>query len=257
MNRFHAVKIDSKTNKIIKLARRLQEPKRTEKEFVAEGFKLLEEALKANVKINCIIIEEKNSDKLQQYVKIDKVFVVSQHLFSYISKSETPQGILAIVEKPKKPAEIPKAKIILVVDKVQDPGNLGTIIRTSLAFGVKNIILTKGTVNPYNPKVVRSTMGAIFHANIMEMDSVKESAYKLRKNGYSIYIADAHQGVSIDKITVKYPLALIMSSEAGGIDNSLVIGEKIKIPIAGSVESLNVAVAASILLYELSSSKEI
>ena len=159
--------IESKENTFFKLAKKLKDRKGRNKEqkYIIEGFRLVQEAFKAGCKIDSIVVNNDGEKKLKQYLEqyLDgvRVYLMEDGLFSQLTSTENPQGIIAVLEIEDKRDNL-NGDFYLLCDKVQDPGNLGTIIRTAHAAGVTGIILTKGTVDIYNDKVIRSTMGSIF-----------------------------------------------------------------------------------------------
>jgi len=182
---------------------------------------------------------------------------VSENVMKKMSATEEPQGILALLARRDyswTDLEINSNTILLIVDGLQDPGNLGTVLRTALAADVRQIILTKGTVDLYNPKVLRSSMGAIFSQTIIT-ESEPEEIVKfcsVQKIGLAV---SAMEGKSIydSQTSVNYPLALVIGNEAFGCSEYLAKNaeQKYSIPMFNNVESLNAAMAAGIFLYEL------
>ena len=169
----------------------------------------------------------------------------------YLSELNTPNEIMGICYK-KKEENI--SGNILILDNIQDPGNLGTIIRSSLAFNVDTIVTSLDTVDLYNPKVLRSTQGMIFHLNIVNMD-LTEAITKLKKEEYPIYGTKVEYGSDVSPLPKKdrRKYALVMGNEGNGISSevSALCDKFLYIDMNDKVESLNVAVATSILLYEL------
>jgi TrmH family RNA methyltransferase len=224
--------ISSRENPIIKHIQKLNHDRayRQEyREFVIEGPKAFAEAKK----IKTILVKESYLNKP------DQAFVVSDILFKQISQTEHDQGIMAVCGMT--PVIYDPKKSYVLLDRLQDPGNLGTIIRTAVGFGVEGILITKGTVDPYSPKVVRSTMGALFHLDIVFIDTFEG----LR----SVYAADM-SGIPVSN--VKRPFVLAIGNEGQGIDQKLLKQAEKKIGISTkSIESLNAAVACGILLYEM------
>ena len=183
--------ITSKENKLIKHIIKLKEKKYRKEynEYIIEGVKIVEEAIQEKAKIKQIIISEEaiNSELAQKHLKEDLTKIeyiqVPESIFKLISEVERPQGVLAVIEKEENDENIDlEQEIILALDDLQDPGNLGTIIRTLDSVGLKQILISKGTTDPYNPKVIRSTMGAIFRVKIVECENLKETLKKLQNN---------------------------------------------------------------------------
>ena len=175
-------KISSKENALIKHISKLKEKKYRNEycEFIVEGVKLVKEAIEEKANIKHIIVSEDaiNSELVDRYLKneLQKIeyIQVPNNIFKQITDVEKPQGVLAVIEKNIKDAKIDYSKdLILALDDIQDPGNLGTIIRTADSVGLTQILVSKGTADAYNSKVIRSTMGAIFRVNIVECDNLK------------------------------------------------------------------------------------
>ena len=173
--------ITSKENQLVKHICKLKEKKyRTQyNEFIVDGVKLVKEAIKENAKIKNIVISktEKESKLIEKYLgnELEKInyVQVEDNIFKIISEVENPQGILAVIEREKQAEEIDyNEDLYLILDDIQDPGNMGTILRTADSLNMKQIIVSKDCADAYNPKVVRSTMGAIFRINIIESDNL-------------------------------------------------------------------------------------
>ena len=166
-----------------------------------------------------------------------------------LSSMESPPKIMAVVYKKE---ERETGNKVLILEDIQDPGNLGTIIRSSLAFGVDTLVLSPKTVDLYNPKVIRATKGMIFHLNIIVRD-LEPFIESLKKEKYQIFGTKVDGGRDIRKVTIPSKYAIIMGNEGQGMSEKLskLCDENIYIKISNQVESLNVAVASSIILYEV------
>lgn len=250
--------IESKDNKLYKTIKKLKEKKYRIKEgkFILEGFRIIEEAVKAKIDIEYIIITEDNLSNLKEseYLRDrseDKIILISENLFISLSSTENPQGILAIA-KFKNIEENLNGDFYVVCDKVQDPGNLGTIIRTAHAAGVDGIILTKGTVDIYNEKTIRSTMGSIFYIPIYYDDSKFTIIKKLKDKGVALVTTSLQESKNFFNENLKGKVMLAVGNEGNGISEELfnLADKKVKIPMPGGAESLNVAVASAIILFE-------
>ena len=252
--------ITSKENKIIKHIIKLKEKKYRKEynEYIIEGAKIVQEAIQEKSKIKQIIISENaiNTDLIQNHLKeelqkIDYIQVPSK-IFKLISEVEKPQGILAIIEKEKQEENIDvNQDIILALDDLQDPGNLGTIIRTADSVGLKQILISKGTTEAYNPKVIRSTMGAIFRVKIIECENLKETLKRLQKNNFKIMVTDLNTDKSIYDIKLQKKV-IIIGNEANGVSEEIknIADTRAIIPMFGKTESLNASVATAVILYE-------
>ncbi len=261
--------ISSKDNEQIKAIRKLKDKKYRDETglYIVEGIKMVKEAICENVKIKTIVVcedcEEGNSTKKSyQENKMDQSLLyeiakyeclyVTKSLFNILSEVQTPQGILAVVEKGDSSENIDYTQdIILVLDGIQDPGNLGTILRTLDSSNLKQIIISEEVADPYNPKVVRSTMGAIFRINIIRAKNLVETLKVIKKHKYEIVATSLETTDSIYDITYKKK-AIVIGNEANGVSKLVqdLADKKVKIPMLGKTESLNASVAAGIIIYE-------
>lgn len=235
--------IESDSNKFFKNLKKLQQKKYRQQTqtFLIESKKLVEEAIKSNSKIIDIIV---NEDYIKDHKLYDyKTVVLKNELFSKLTKLNNPEGIMARVKIVDRDLEFNDK--ILILDNINDPGNMGTIIRSAEAFGFYDIILTNDCVDIYNYKSLRASMGSVFRVNVV----VKDINYikKLRKD--YVILASSMDGIDYRQINDK-KLALIIGNEANGISDELfeISDKKIKIPMRGENESLNAAIAASILM---------
>lgn len=244
--------ITSTDNKIIKLIHKLSRRSVREKErlYIAEGVRLIQDAAAANC-VHFYVTTEVIESDLPQYI-------VSEKLFSSISQTQTPQGIMAVCKMPSYTEEDmlkTESHFILVCDQISDPGNLGTMIRTAEAVGVDSVLLTNGTVDAYNPKTVRATMGSIFRMPIIQSDTLIDS---LAAKGFQIVVTSLEGSQDLYKNDFKDDIVVVVGSEATGVNPQIqsMATHKIKIPMSGRVESLNAAVAASVILYECKRQRE-
>ncbi len=248
--------IHSRDNQLVKEARKLSERKyRDEKgKFFIEGFRFVEEALRADADIEKLLISKRYMAKFEQSVlntcDISK-YVLDDNLFDSISCTETPQGVAAIVRKKVSDINFQSGFYVLI-DKLQDPGNVGTIIRTSHAAGVKGIIYTAGTVDPYNDKCLRSTMGSIFYIPLME-DRDLNIIKRIKQSGYKLVVSSLEAESDFFSREYEDKLIIAVGNEGNGISKEIeaMADIKVKIPMPGGAESLNASVAASIMIYEV------
>lgn len=225
--------------------------------LVIEGEHLIQEAFLAHLNIKALMVRQGWEWKMDQWDISPRlpVYALSPSLFDALMETDTPQGIAAEVEIPHWSPEALFHKegkaIHLVLDAIQDPGNLGTMIRTAKAAGVDAIWLGKGTVDPYNGKVVRSAMGALFRMPLIQED-LKECLPFLKKQGFTILSASPRAGRYHFELDFPQRVAILLGNEGRGIDSShfVWVDEEIQIPMPGEVESLNVSVTSAILLYE-------
>ena len=253
--------ITSKDNDFIKHIKKLKEKKYRDEfgEFLVEGGKMIEEAIREGAGIKQIIVcddcrtENSISQELMYDIaKYDCVYV-TEKIFHLITDVSTPQGIMAIIEKPAKNDDKIdyKAENFLLLDNIQDPGNMGTILRTADSLNMKQIIVSPGSADCYNAKVVRSTMGAIFRVNVIERDLRKVIA-EMQKRAIKVFATDLKTDKTIEDVDYS-KTAIIIGNEANGVSRELLdmSSQKIKIPMPGKTESLNAAVATGIILYEI------
>ena len=242
--------ITSSQNSQVKEWRKLHTKKYRAKSntFLIEGYHLIEEALKSGWTIETIIIQQ--GIELPNWLAGQKYQLVDKQVFAAITQTEAPQGIAAVV-RIKDSAET-LGNYLLLIDQVQDPGNLGTMIRTADAAGFSQVVLGKGTVDLYNDKVVRASQGSIFHIPIIEADLL-EFIPALQSQTYTVLASALENAVAYDRIEQLEKVALVMGNEGSGIAPEILqlADKRIKIPIYGQAESLNVSIAAGILMYQL------
>lgn len=246
--------INSSDNKYIKLANSLKTKKYRDKYalFFDEGIKNIELSLKSNYVLKYVFLREDFKhdyliEEIRKKIDKDNIFCLKENLFTKISDTVNSQGILAIYEK--KEFEFDDISSVLVLDKLQDPGNIGTILRTSEAMGIDSIYYIKGTADFFSPKLVRASMGSIY---FMKIKLLKDIDY-LKAKGYKIYASCLDNAVSATNSFTDDKIALIIGNESNGVSDELIdkSDKKIKIKIKGKAQSLNVAVATSMLLYEM------
>lgn len=250
--------ITSKDNTIIKHICKLKEKKYRDKyrQYLIEGVKLVKEAIRENVNIKYIIINEQEIEiiktQLAKELETRDYLQVSNKIFKIISEVENPQGILAVIEKKDEEYKIDYSQnIILVLDDIQDPGNLGTIIRTADSVGLTQILISKGTVSPYNSKVIRSTMGSIFRINIIECEDLVNVLENIKKSNYEIIATSIETKESIYDTQLNRKV-IIIGNEANGVSKEIlkIADKKLTIPMLGNTESLNASIATGVILYE-------
>lgn len=256
--------IQSSQNNTIKeiKALHLKKNRDTQGLYFIEGIRFVSDAIDNEQTIVKVIISDKleslnGGGKLIERVTAvcDECSLVPEKLFKEISDTQTPQGILAVLKKSEFVFDtiIREGNSVVILDSLQDPGNVGTIIRTADAAGVSAVILTKGSVDLFSPKLIRSTMGSVFHIPIFEGLIINETIDLLKKAGYKV-IASHLDGTNnyYDEDLIGKS-AIIVGNEANGISNetSELADRLVKIPMPGKAESLNASVAASIMIYEI------
>lgn len=253
--------ITSVGNDLIKLTGSLHHKKgRLEQNlYLAEGIHLVQEALRAGVQINRYFWTNKLTSTPEGQSLLETLqpryegYEVSETVFAKISETENPQGILAVIAIPDNPPlDLAEVRLGLIIDGLQDPGNVGTIIRTAWAGGLDGLIFTPQTVDPYQGKVVRASMGGVFSQTIYRNTSSQIIVEQARRAGVQIVAGDPSVGRNVFEINLVPPTLLLVGNEGQGITStwqgfSL---QWVKIPQPGRAESLNVAVAAGILIYE-------
>jgi TrmH family RNA methyltransferase len=183
-----------------------------------------------------------------------RVYEAAPRVVQAASGVVTSQGIVALAERPRAaPGDVLGVPhlVLLVADRVQDPGNIGTIVRTALAAGATAVAVTPGSADPYQPKVIRATMGAVFRMPVLALDGAV-LRQTLAALGTRVLVADARADAEYTRVAVGPPVAIVVGNEASGPDPAwMAIGTGVRIPLRGPAESLNVAVAAALLLYEV------
>lgn len=265
--------IESLSNVKIKQIQKLIKQSRTrrkERAFVVEGWKMASEALIRNLVLHLYITEsEKNSyeEHLKRLGcdfdgKKGRVEIVADSVFRQISDTVTPQGILAIVQMPEYSRKqvvagnaggIYDTAKLLVLEDIQDPGNMGTILRTAEGAGMSGIVLTKGCVDLFNPKVVRSTMGALFRVPFYICEDLVQEIEMLKQQGFSFYAAHLQGEMDYSQPSYEGKLGILIGNEANGLRDAVaeLADVKVKIPMEGELESLNAAVSAALFVYEV------
>lgn len=238
--------IESLDNKKIKCLKKLNHRKERDLEglFLIEGTNLIVEAYDSNLLTELILLKNTEID-----IDIKKTYVTDT-IMQQLSSLTTPVSVIGVCKKKKPNANL--GNRLLILDELQDPGNLGTIIRSAVAFNIDTIILGVGTVDLYNPKVVRATQGMIFKINIIEAD-LSDIIMKLKQDNYIILGTSVIESIEVKNFKAPDKFALIMGNEGRGIKKELIAlcDELLYIKMNSACESLNVAIACSIILYQL------
>ena len=230
--------------------------RKEQKAFVIEGRKMFEEICQEKSRV----IKAYFSDSYvkEQYAGRElpdvPYEIVADSVYDAMAETVTPQGVLAIVKMPEYSLQemIAAAGTLVLLENLRDPGNLGTIIRTAEAAGVSGVILSKESVDVYNPKVIRSTMGAVYRVPFFYAEDFMELLQSLRKQDVRLLAAHLKGQKTFDKADYTGKVGILIGNEANGLSEEAaeLADEKVLIPMAGSVESLNAAVAAALLMYE-------
>lgn len=257
------IEITSIKNPLIKEIKSLYRRKERRKLglFIVEGIKIIEEIIDMNYSFKNILYTDsllRNKDGNSLFDKIRDVgslIKLPENVFKEISDTENPQGVLGLVYIKTYNIEelnVDGNRFLLYLDGVQDPGNMGTIIRTADAFNIDGIILRDGCVDPYNPKVVRATMGSIFRVPIYFESNGIDEIKRLKALGMKIYSTSLENSLDINKVDLNRSSIVTIGNESKGVSREIydLSDSLIKIPMPGSSESLNVGVAASIIMYE-------
>ncbi|GGC82427.1 TrmH family RNA methyltransferase [Enterococcus wangshanyuanii] len=248
----------SSKNTMIKEVKKLKIKKHRElqQRYLIEGFHLIEEAIKANAKVEWILINQRGLEEWAEWIALhedDRFILVTEEILNSLSELPTPQGMAAVVKMPDREQVLSYSGRWLLLDNVQDPGNVGTMIRTADAAGLTGVVLGSGCADIYNTKVLRAMQGSNYHLPIFRLPLI-EVIEGFQKNEISVY------GTELNKEAVVYQTlpkqenyALIMGNEGQGVSRELLemVDQTVYIPIVGKAESLNVAIAAGILMYHL------
>jgi TrmH family RNA methyltransferase len=234
-------------------------------ECAVEGFRIVEEAVRSGLRIRAVFFSESGEDRaarlLPQIGAHVETLLLPDKLFASAVPSETPQGAAALVQMKKFSAsdvvERESSGPIVVIAGIQDPGNLGTILRSAEAFGVRGVLVGEGSVSPYNSKVVRASAGSLFRLALAKA-GLSDAVGQLRARGVRLVASSSHKGVQLQRANLAGDVALFIGSEGAGIDKKLLgqMDELVSIPHSARVESLNAGVAASIILYEITRQSE-
>ena len=277
--RINKLEITSATNPRIKAIKKLEQKRERDREglFVIEGFHLVEEAIAHNAEIETILystsadraqlshIENtlessvKREDAGNQVLNMLDMILVTDSILTTLSKTPAPQGIIAVIKQPLQTIQGLLTKDahralphLLLLDNVQDPGNVGTMIRTAEAAGFKGIVLGEGSADLYNDKTIRATQGALFQLPIIRAN-LENLLPALHDAGYESWVTTLEEATFYRELARPSKCALIMGNEGQGVDLKLqkMASTKVKIPMLGQAESLNVGIAAGILMYAL------
>lgn len=257
--------INSNDNKNFKLCSQLAQKKFRDKLglYLIEGPNLLEEAVNSHADIKLVVFNEKMLSSVERlpkagYFKEAEVVAMSEKLFEKLAQTESSQGVIGVIKKSSEnQAEMEKKILIkpnnlVILDRLQDPGNIGTIIRTAEAAGYKGVIVLKGTADVYAPKVIRAAAGSVFRMPVLFFESPAQVIEHLKKYDKKLVTTCLDTENNYYDIDLKEDIGLVIGNEGNGICRELIESSdlRIKIPMVGSVESLNAAVAAGIVMFE-------
>jgi len=238
-----------------------------------EGLRILEEAIRSGLRFSAVFFRESAQDRadrlLPQIGAQVETLLLPDKLFDTLVPSESPQGVAALVRLKEFTLDDLTERLqvgpIVVLAGLQDPGNVGTILRSCEAFGSAGVILGEGTVSPFNSKVVRASAGSVFRLPIIHNHAaspaakLEEISEKLRAQGVRLIATSSHKGTPLDQAGWKSPSAIFFGNEGSGLPRDLMakMDDSVAIPHTPQVESLNAAVAASIVLYEAARQRKI
>jgi TrmH family RNA methyltransferase len=230
--------------------------------FIVEGSHLVQEALQSGADVESVVYLQdmpisREIERLLGMNSKAETVAVSEAVLAKCTDTETPQPIFAVVRKPEAGSgawlldKLGEGELVVVVDGVQDPGNLGTIIRSADAVGAAAVLLGRGTVDLYNPKTIRSTMGSLFHVQVAEAD-LQELLPRAAACGRRIVATSLRESRSVYELDLRQPTWLVLGNEGAGVSPQVeaLATERVIIPMSGRAESLNVAMAATVLLFE-------
>lgn len=257
----------SKNGRVKQVVQWLGKAKERKKDgiYLAEGLKMFEEAPQESI-VEVFLsqsMEERlqgagtseEMDKCREKLVKSGFEVVTDEVFAKMSDTQTPQGILTVLKRPEYNLDLlleQENPLFVLLENLQDPGNLGTIIRTSEGAGVTGVIMSAQTVDIFNPKTIRATMGSIYRVPFLYVENLQEVIQKLHKRGVHTYAAHLQGRVYYQEVSLKEPTAFLIGNEGNGLtkETALLAEGYIKIPMEGQVESLNAAVATALLIYE-------
>lgn len=254
------MEITSVNNALVKATAELKQKKyRQERQlFLAEGLRTVEEAIGSNTVIQLFytaIEDERTRVVLETAAEKGlELYCVSENVMKKISDTDSPQGIVAVCKMQNMKLEnlFAKGEMLLVLDRVGDPGNVGTMLRTADAAGIGGIVLLKGCVDIYAPKTVRSTMGSLFHIPVFAGADEALFIKAAKRAGYELLVTTLEGADNLYKADLRGRIAFVMGNEANGVTSTLLqeADKRVYIPMQGRAESLNVAIAAGIVMFE-------
>lgn len=255
--------LTSTSNRQVKNVMALAKKTKARKEqglFLVEGMKMFREMPRGWLEKAYVSETFAAGTLMEEVCAVCTPEVVENRVFEHMSGTCSPQGILALVRQPQKNLEEmyhgagdSGPAFFLLLEAIQDPGNLGTILRTAEASGCSGVIMSRDTVDIYNPKVIRSTMGAVYRVPFFYVESLAEAARDLKQKGLKVYAAHLEGAVDFRNPDYRKPCACLVGNEGRGLTDELsgLADGRIKIPMAGQAESLNAAVSAALIMYEV------
>lgn len=255
-------RVSSRQNALVKdLRRSFSQGEPTDQGAVAiEGLRIIEEAIRSGLRFEAVFFSENGSGHaarlLPQISSHTEALLLPDDVFSSAVSTETPQGVAALVKlKPAKLEDlldqVSPDFLVVAAGGIQDPGNLGTIIRSAEAFSARGVLLGEKTVSHFNPKVVRASAGSVFRQPLVRV-KLGDAIAQLKQHGVRVVASSSHKGQVLDQVDLTGPLALVVGNEGAGLPSEILTeaDQLVTIPHSSRVESLNAGIAASILLYE-------
>ena len=217
--------------------------------FLVEGVRIVQEALSSSFEVQALLLREDYQPDYRLPADIP-LYILPDHVFQSVCDTKTPQGIAAVLTRRTREADGPR---LLALDGVQDPGNVGTIIRTADAAGFTGVLFSPECADLFSPKVLRATMGSIFRLGFSFLASLPEALEKLKKDGFSVLSSQLDGSPFYDRKDVSSSFVLIIGNEGNGVSEAVkaVATHRLCLPMRGGAESLNAAVAAGIMMYDL------
>ncbi|MFQ6083771.1 MAG: TrmH family RNA methyltransferase [Candidatus Aminicenantia bacterium] len=250
--------ISSRENRTIKRIKNLIRKKKEKRIFLLEGIKIIEEAIASGYNFIYLVISSAFAEKNKKTVSWlkEKNFpcqLVSPKIFSFLSELTTPPGILGLAQVKEYTEIINPDSVFLLIDDLQDPGNLGTIFRLGQGFGVSAIYLSSNSVSPFNSKVIRASMGSVLQVRFFDRINLEEKINQLKQKNVTIYAANPSSGKNIEQVKFMLPLAIVLGNESMGISNKVdsLVHQRMRIPLRNKLDSINVSSAAAIILYQI------
>lgn len=252
-------RITSTSNRIIKQLRELAQKKGRirHSSFIIEGMKLVEEAMMYGVPVRYLVAAESSYTEFERIFAAREsvpVYLVPDALFETVSTTETPQGVLAVAPllEYNEHEVISGGSRYVILEQLQDPGNMGTIIRTADACGFDGVLLSSGCADLHNPKVIRSAMGSVFHIPVVSCRDIYDTIYVLKKRGIRVVAAHTRDSEDVWNLPLSDRIAIVIGNEGNGLTQRMLdaVDRRGMIPMPGQAESLNAASAAAMILYE-------
>jgi TrmH family RNA methyltransferase len=264
------IRLTGSQNPMVKEVRALKNKSDREEKglYFIEGVRFVEEALKENAKIRYLLVSDElfndmNFKNLQNTIDSRSIdcYLLPDSLFASISDTRAPQGILGVLDLNRMQlgsADL-KGGMLILLDGIKDPGNMGTIIRTADAAGCAGVVVPEGCVDVYNPKVLRSTMGSVFHIPVYHCGDIAYAVEIIKSNGFRLCASQLDGSTSIYNADLTGSVALVIGSEAEGIgeETAKAADLLIRIPMKGRAESLNASVAAGVMIFEAMRQRDI